>query len=514
MSDLERIYSLLLHGKGLSIRAISKELKLDKYYVAEILFSVQNIAYWFQDDDSLWYAKEGTMQIEEHEDDKLTCPLKTPNVFSIDRYIQDHSSSALRTYLQRLSSYRTYSDEDIVELFRMFRNGDEKAYDLIVKSQQKLVLGIAKLYRKHDIPLEDIIQEGNVGLIKAIQRFDYEHFRSFPKYAKGWILQAISNSMTYLPYMIRLPLTQLPNYRKIHRFKEKYEQLNGYEPAIYDIEIDGLDNKKIACLSKLPDRLSEMTIQVDDLDVFESHSNPTIELIEKEHNSYFINELIHCLNEREAFIIKTYFGIGKKQKTLDSIGEYLNITRERARQIAGRSLKKMQEYSGFHVETIKIGEYIQLSSTGSIGRVIDVKKTVLGSTLITLRMNEGPVREIVEEETSFIVLKNNYQQKGTPQYLHNSIVDENGSSMPFFMLSSKQDLQHEETDYNDLEVGDKIYYKKRYCTVNKITGKGKNSKLYIEYANGVMDVVLNNKSRYEKISHDRDLNKSNHKKMR
>ena len=200
MNDIEGIYSLLLHSNGLKIRAISQELELDKYYVAEIMFSSQNIPYWYQDDDSLWYAKEGALQIEEPEkkDELVETSIVIPK-YNLNRFQQEDISESLRAYLNKISKFRIYTNDETLELFKRYRKGDNKAFGLIVKSQQRLVANIALLYCRKGVPLEDIIQEGNIGLIKAVERFDDTQYRSFSNFAKTWILQAISYSMTTMP---------------------------------------------------------------------------------------------------------------------------------------------------------------------------------------------------------------------------------------------------------------------------------------------------------------------------
>ena len=239
MNDIERIYSLLTHSNGLKIRAISQELELDKYYVAEIMFSSQNIPYWYQDDDSLWYAKEGALQIEEYRNkvDELIAPVEIPQRFNLNRFLEEDLSESLRSYLRQISKYRVYTNDEMIELFKRYRNGELKAFDMIIKSQQRLVANIALFYCRKGVPLEDIIQEGNVGLVKAAERFDYTQYRSFSNYAKKWILQSISISMTTLPYLVRLPLNQLARYRKVRMFKEMFEQQHGYPPSVTDIDV-------------------------------------------------------------------------------------------------------------------------------------------------------------------------------------------------------------------------------------------------------------------------------------
>ena len=294
MNDIERIYSLLLHSNGLKIRAISQELELDKYYVAEIMFSSQNIPYWYQDDDSLWYAKEGALQIEEPEEeiDELITPAEIPQRFNVNRFLEEDLSDSLRSYLSQISKYRIYSNDEMIELFKRYRNGDQKAFDLIIKSQQRLVANIAFLYCRKGAPLEDIIQEGNVGLVKAAERFDYTQYRSFSNYAKSWILQSISASMTTMPYTVRLPLNQLLLYRKVRKFKEKFEQKHGYIPSVNDIEIDEeLDTERIKFVDSLPYNLGSLTSLFSDLDNKESETNAIDDFINKNESKITIKNL-------------------------------------------------------------------------------------------------------------------------------------------------------------------------------------------------------------------------------
>ena len=220
MNDIERIYSLLLHSNGLKIRAISQELELDKYYVAEIMFSSQNNSYWYQDDDSLWYAKEGALQIEEPEEeiDELLAPVEIPQRFNFDRFLEEDLS-------------------DSFELITRYRNGDLKAYDLLIKSYQKLVVSIARKYKKYGLLLEDLIQEGNLGLIRAIDLFDESQYRNFIHYAKNWIFQAVISFRLQQSSLVRLPLNQLSLYHKMQRLKEKYEQQNEYIVFAKDVDL-------------------------------------------------------------------------------------------------------------------------------------------------------------------------------------------------------------------------------------------------------------------------------------
>ena len=517
MNDIERIYSLLLHSNGLKIRAISQELDLDKYYVAEILFSTQNISYWYQDDDSLWFAKEGALQIEEsiEEKEELVEPSIVIPKYNLNRFQQEGISESLRAHLNKLSKFRIYTNDETLELFKRYRDGDRKAFELIVKSQQRLVANIALLYSRKGAPLEDIIQEGNIGLIKAVERFDETQYRSFSNFAKTWILQSISIAMTTLPYMVRLPLNQLARYRKVRKFKEKFEQRHGYSPSVTDINIgEEVDYEKIEILNRLPDSLGDLVELYGDLDFLESKTDMVTNFIEEEGRRYLVRGLLKRLKGRDAHILKCYYGIDEVEETLSSIGEKMNLTRERARQILWSSVRKLQDISHVKREEAKIGDMIRIDSSEQVGRVIDTKHSNDGTTILVVKMWSGYTTEISVYDTPYHVIKNEYKKKtqSTQKDLRKKT-----QKNTFKDISSRQketksvveDARREVSEIGDLKVGDKIYYNKLSCTVKKIIEDGKLLKLLIEYTNGVRDIVPYNKSRYVKI---RDTHKETHNK--
>ena len=506
MNDIERIYSLLLHSNGLKIRAISQELELDKYYVAEIMFSSQNIPYWYQDDDSLWYAKEGALQIEEPEEeiDELLAPVEIPQRFNFDRFLEEDLSDSLRSYLSKISKYRIYSNDEMIELFKRYRNGDQKAFDLIIKSQQRLVANIALLYCRKGAPLEDIIQEGNVGLVKAAERFDYTQYRSFSNYAKAWILQSISISMTTMPYMVRLPLNQLARYRKVRMFKEMFEQQHGYPPSVTDIDVgEDVEPEKIALLYQLPDSLWKLVEYQLDLDLLESRTDFVADYEKDEYNWHFVRWLLRCLNNKEALILRLYYGIDVMEETLSSIGDKMDLTRERVRQIIWSSVRKLQDVSHIKVEEAKIGEMIRIDSSNQLGRVVKTKQGADGSTILIVKMYSGFTTEISVSNTPYHIIKrvksqekqkqisNSYQKTSVTEYTH--LKQEGRRSL-------NKETPKEVTKYGELKVGDQILYNRKHCIVKKIIGSSKSARLFIEYSNGVMDVVSYNRSKFEKLS--------------
>ena len=511
MDDIKRIYSLLSHSNGLKIRAISQELELDKYYVAEIMFSSQNIPYWYQDDNSLWYAKEGALQIEEpeEENDELIAPVEIPQRFNVNRFLEENLSDSLRFYLSQISKYRIYSNDEMMELFKRYRNGDQKAFDLIIKSQQRLVANIALLYCRKGAPLEDIIQEGNVGLVKAAERFDYTQYRSFSNYAKAWILQSISISMTTMPYMVRLPLNQLARYRKVRMFKEMFEQQHGYPPSVTDIDVgEDVEPEKIALLYQLPDSLWKLVEYHLDLDLLESRTDFVADYEKDEYNWHFVRWLLRCLNNKEALILRLYYGIDVMEETLSSIGDKMDLTRERVRQIIWSSVRKLQDVSHIKIEEAKIGEMIRIDSSNQLGRVVNTKQGADGSTILIVKMYSGFTMEISLYDTPYHIIKRvksqeiqkqiskSYQKTSVTEYTRLKQVGER---------SLNKKTPKEVTKYADIKVGDQIFYNRKYCIVKKIIESSKSAKLFIEYSNGVMDVVSYNRTKFEKLSKSSDM---------
>ena len=507
MEEVKRIYILLSHSEGLKIKDIAKELDLDIFYVADIMFSTDNIPYWYQNDDSLWFAKEGAIEIEEKpedEKDELIVPVEIPQRFNINRFLQNDISDSLRAYLYQIPKYRVYSNEEILQLFKRYRKGDKKAFELIVKSQQRFVANIAFLYCRKGASLEDIIQEGNIGLIKAIERFDETQYHSFSNFAKSWILQAISISMITIPFMVRLPLNIIYQYRKIRKFKEKFEQVHENPPSVIDIETDeDLDFDKITFLSQYPDSLSELVEITDNLDYLESDSNLATFYEDNEYNSYLVQKLINRLKKNESRILRHYYGIGVVEETISSIGDEMNLSRERVRQILWSSVRKLQDVSHIKIEEAKIGEMIRIDSSNQLGRVVNTKQGADGSTILIVKMYSGFTMEISLYDTPYHIIKrvkSQERQKQISKSYQKTSVTEYTRLKQVGERSLNKKTPKEVTKYADIKVGDQIFYNRKYCIVKKIIESSKSVKLFIEYSNGVMDVVSYNRTKFEKLS--------------
>lgn len=453
MEEVRRIYILLLHGNGLKIKDIAKELDLDKYYVADILFSTDNIPFWYQDSSSLWFAKEGALQIEEPKEtnETLITSIEIPQKFNISRFLEEDLSDSLRAYLHQISKYRTYSNDDMIELFKRYRNGDKNAFDLIIMSQQRLVANIALLYCRKGAPLEDIIQEGNVGLVKAAERFDYTQYRSFSNYAKSWILQSISFAMASMPYMIRLPLNQLSLYRKVRNFKDHYEQENGYSPSINDIDInDSSDLERIKYMDGLPYNLKSLMHLSDNMDAFESKTNEIEDSINKNEIQFSVKKLLSRLQKRERQMIQMFYGINRKEESLAFIGDYFGLTRERARQIKEKTVRHLRDI------------------------------------LYNRKENADEIKiNIQDDEEDNLDISN--KMPTSQSYINEK--------------NEPKKLQDEVQQIDDLKEGDEIYYNDVLCTVKTIIESVQSPKLIIEYQNGIRDVVLYNELKYKKVAY-------------
>ena len=344
MEDVKRIYLLLSHSNGLKIKELAKALNMDKYYVAEMMFSIDNIPYWYQDNSFLWFAKEGAIEIEEPEEDKLKKQRKRVTGNYLERHVFPETNEGLRGYLKRVFSYPVYSYEETNALFERYRNGDKKARDLIVKGNLKLVAGVARFYRHKGVSYNDLIQEGNLGLLIAIERFDHFSNTSFSNYAKTWIFQAISSSMMSLPYLVRLPISHFILYRKIQKSKDQFVQLNDYQPSVDDIDLgEDIDYEKKYTIFQLPSDLRDLTFVIDDYDSFEDNSNMPDEGLMEESTQIYVQGLLSFLSKREEQILQAYYGLnGITPESFEEISREQGLTRERVRQIHERALRKLK----------------------------------------------------------------------------------------------------------------------------------------------------------------------------
>lgn len=273
----------------------------------------------------------------------------------IKQSITDRSDTALNSYLKDISKYPLLTVEEEKEVATKAATGDKKARDTLIKSNLRFVVSCAKQYQNQGLPLIDLINEGNLGLIKAAAMFDVTRGFRFISYAVWWIRQAILYSLSGQSRIIRLPVNQIHTINKISKatqeFEKKYERTPSYLELekLTDIQADKIDsiinsNNRIVSVDAPFKSEEEGTL----IDVIQNYNSPKADLnLIKESEDKNIELILNKLSDREHDILIMFFGLGCYQMTLEEIGRKFGITSERVRQIkekAIRSLKANKNY--------------------------------------------------------------------------------------------------------------------------------------------------------------------------
>lgn len=274
-----------------------------------------------------------------------------PTVEDID--ISVNIDDSVKMYLKEISKIPLLSAEEEIELAKRIEAGDEKAKLKLVESNLRLVVSIAKKYIGHGILFLDLIQEGNIGLIKAAEKFNHSKGYRFSTYATWWIRQAITRGIAEQSRTIRVPVYMIENINKLHQVEKRFNQNFGRNPT--EEEIAEEMNLSVSRIKEIIDS-AKNTIsletpiggegeQEDTIGEFISDDNESLE--NEVCNSFLRNmilQLISNLTEKEQTVIKLRFGLtGRKPMTLEQIGKELGLTRERIRQIESKSLKTLRK---------------------------------------------------------------------------------------------------------------------------------------------------------------------------
>jgi len=271
----------------------------------------------------------------------------------ITKSITNRESASLDKYLQEIGKEELITVEEEVDLAQRIRKGDRVALEKLTRANLRFVVSVAKQYQNQGLSLPDLINEGNLGLIKAAEKFDETRGFKFISYAVWWIRQSILQALAEQSRIVRLPLNQVGSLNKINKAFSKFEQENERVPSPQELaEILDLPKEKV--FDTL--RVSGRHISVD-APFVEGEDNSLIDVLENKDSPIADNKLLNeslckeidralaTLTERERDIIKLFFGITIQEMTLEEIGERFDLTRERVRQIKEKAIRRLRHTS-------------------------------------------------------------------------------------------------------------------------------------------------------------------------
>ena len=256
---------------------------------------------------------------------------------------------AVEGYLRDISSLPMISPEEETELATRIQSGDEEAYRMLVEANLRFVVSVAKQYQNSGLDLSDLINEGNLGLMKAAQRFDPTRGFKFISYAVWWIRQQIMQAISDQGRMVRLPLNQVGVINRINREKVEFAQEHEREPSDAELaELMDLPLDKISEAQGNSSRHMSFDVPLGEdedgtlLDIVpDKETESTDNGLDKESLSSDLHDVMKVLSPREREIVSLAFGLGCQEMTLDEIGSRLELTRERVRQIREKAIRKM-----------------------------------------------------------------------------------------------------------------------------------------------------------------------------
>ena len=271
----------------------------------------------------------------------------------ITKSITNRESAALEKYLQEIGKEEMISAEEEVELAQRIRHGDQKALERLTKANLRFVVSVAKQYQNQGITLPDLINEGNLGLLKAAERFDETRGFKFISYAVWWIRQSILQAISEQSRIVRLPLNQVGSVNKIaheiNRFEQEFERKHSLDEIAEKIDLPEEKIDEAMNINGHHISVDAPFVEGEDnslLDVMANENSPMADssLVEESLRAEIQNAL-NILNERERNVIEASYGINRPELTLEEIGAKFGLTRERVRQIKEKAIRKLRSCS-------------------------------------------------------------------------------------------------------------------------------------------------------------------------
>ena len=271
--------------------------------------------------------------------------------------ITKRDDAALDKYLVDISREKLISTDEEVELAQKIHKGDQRALNKLVRANLRFVVSVAKQYQNQGLSLNDLVNEGNIGLVKAAQKFDETRGFKFISYAVWWIRQSILQAISEQSRIVRMPLNQVGFQSKLSKAIVNFEQENERRPSVQELadiletdeekvrEVLGTNGKKVSVDAPFQDEESGSLI-----DIMTDETAPaTDNKMERESLSKDLDAALGTLSDRERQVLKMLFGIGCNEMTADEGANTLSLTRERVRQIKERALKRLRESNNIDI---------------------------------------------------------------------------------------------------------------------------------------------------------------------
>lgn len=272
----------------------------------------------------------------------------------ISKTITNRESRSLERFLQEIGHEQLLTAEEEVELAQRIKKGDEEALDKLVKANLRFVVSVAKQYQNQGLSLEDIIDEGNLGLIKAAKKYDETLGFKFISYAVWWIRQSITQAIAEHSRIVRLPQHQVGSVNRLNKEINKFEQENGRKPSTEELAAGtDIPEEKVVEVLKLRSKETSIDAPVSEgehntlLDIMVNEDSPMADngLVMESMRSE-VDRVLGMLNSREQKVLRYFYGLEDEQNlTFEEIGTRLGLNRERVRQIKNKAIRKLRKSS-------------------------------------------------------------------------------------------------------------------------------------------------------------------------